>query len=96
MALSKRDLENQREQMQCDLQCVLDGIDDDVITNACQVVVDRINSLIDKFDGDDLITLLREVGNDFETEGCQGCGTVSVTTMNKVRTILGWEPLKEE
>lgn len=46
--LTKQDLENQREQIQNDLQCVLDGIDDEdrIVTNACQVIVDRFAILI--------------------------------------------------
>jgi hypothetical protein len=38
---------NQRELIQDDLICVLDGVDDRVITNACQVVVDRMKILED-------------------------------------------------
>ena len=46
----KQDFLEQREQMQEDLMCVLDGLDNEVIDNACQVVVDRVNILIDKFE----------------------------------------------
>jgi hypothetical protein len=34
--------------------------------------------------------LLEEVANDFETAGCEDCGTISTTVMNKVRKKLGW------
>ncbi len=40
-----------------------------------------------------LTELLTELANDFETEGCQGMGTVSIETMNKVRKVLGWDLL---
>lgn len=43
-----QDLKDQCEQIQIDLQCVLDGIDDRVMTNACQVIVDRFKILKDK------------------------------------------------
>jgi hypothetical protein len=40
-------IETQREQMQNDLLCILDGIDDqNILDNACQVIVDRCNILI--------------------------------------------------
>lgn len=39
--------------------------------------------------------LLTDVANDFETEGCEGMGTVSIATMNKIRKALGWELLPE-
>ena len=41
----------------------------------------------------DLIALLKEVATDYQDEGCEGCGTISVTTINKVREALGWELL---
>ena len=50
MKLTKQDLLDQQEQMQEDLMCVLDGLEERVITNACQVVVDRVNILIEKFE----------------------------------------------
>lgn len=48
--LTKQDLLDQRESMQDDLQTLLDGLDDEVISNACQIVVDRIAILITKFE----------------------------------------------
>lgn len=52
MKLTRHDLEDQAELMQDDLMCVLDGIEDSILTNACQVIVDRMQILINKFDGD--------------------------------------------
>ncbi len=51
MALTQRDLEKQREQIQNDLLCILDGkkgMTNQILVDVCQVVVDRINSLIKK------------------------------------------------
>ncbi len=42
-----QDLESLREQIQHDLTCVLDGHDRQTISNACQVVVDRVNAVIE-------------------------------------------------
>ncbi len=47
MSLTTKQIEEQREQAQEDIRCILDGLDDDVITNACQVIVDRMNILRD-------------------------------------------------
>ena len=41
MQITKQDLEEQREQIQNDLQCVLDGLDEELIDAVCQVIVDR-------------------------------------------------------
>jgi len=38
--------------------------------------------------------VLEEICNTFETEGCADCGTVSIDTINKARTLLGWTPLE--
>lgn len=46
--INKQDLEKQCELIQNDLMCVLDGIDDTVMTNACQVIVDRFEILKSK------------------------------------------------
>ena len=40
--------------------------------------------------------LLVEVANDFEDAGCERCGTISTSTINRVREALGWDLLKEE
>ena len=40
--------------------------------------------------------LLLSVVNAFETEGCDGCGTVDIATINAVREELGMEPLEDE
>ena len=46
----KVSLLEQREQIQEDLDCVLDGIDGQVVYNACQVIVDRFKILLDKLE----------------------------------------------
>lgn len=48
--MDKQDLIDQRELIQNDLQCVLDGVDDEIVTNVCQVVVDRFKILISKLE----------------------------------------------
>jgi hypothetical protein len=48
LILTRKDIEEQREQMQEDVDCILDGLDDKVIELVCQVIVDRCNILIDK------------------------------------------------
>lgn len=48
--LTKQDFLDQRESMQEDLMTLLDGADEIIITGACQIVVDRINILITKFE----------------------------------------------
>lgn len=48
--LTKQDLLDQRESMQEDLMTILDGADEIIIRGACQIVVDRINILITKFE----------------------------------------------
>lgn len=34
-------VKDQRELMQNDIQCVLDGLDDEIVDKVCQVIVDR-------------------------------------------------------
>jgi hypothetical protein len=46
--LTKADLEEQREKIQEDIICAMDGLDQTTIDNVCQIVVDRINILIRK------------------------------------------------
>ena len=51
--INKQDLLNEREQMQQDLLCVLDGLDgfqeDQALKDAaCQVIVNGVNRLIEK------------------------------------------------
>ena len=48
--ITEQDLKDQCECIQHDLDCVLDGIDDDVMTHVCQVVVDRFQILKDKLE----------------------------------------------
>lgn len=35
--------------------------------------------------------MLIDLGNDFDTEGCDGIGTVYTSTMNRIYDVLGWE-----
>lgn len=46
--ITKQDLLDLRELIQDDLICVLDGQEDRLVDNACQVVVDRMKPLWDK------------------------------------------------
>jgi len=46
--LAQKDLEEQREAIQHDIISYLDGLDDDVISGVCQIVVDRFEILISK------------------------------------------------
>jgi hypothetical protein len=48
--ITKQDLLDQREQMQEDARCILDGIDDSFMDNLCGMIVDRMNILINNFD----------------------------------------------
>jgi len=38
---------DQREQIQDDLLCMLDGLDDEFLENVCQMVVDRFKFILD-------------------------------------------------
>lgn len=40
--------------------------------------------------------LLIEIANDYEDEGCDGCGTISVGVINKVRENLHWDLLPDD
>jgi hypothetical protein len=46
--ITRQDVEEQREQCQEDLMCVLDGAGDRVLELVCQVIVDRFNILLTK------------------------------------------------
>jgi hypothetical protein len=46
--LTEQDLLDQREQIQNDLICILEGIDQKILDNVCQVIVDRFKILINK------------------------------------------------
>lgn len=49
--ITQKDISEQREQMQNDLLTILDGMDDDaILTQCCQVVVDRMKILEIKLD----------------------------------------------
>jgi len=48
MTLSVLDITEQSEQMQQELMCILDGFDDEIVTSACQVIVDRCYILVQK------------------------------------------------
>lgn len=43
--LTLQQLTSQSENIQNDLLCVLDGLDNDILDNVCQVIVDRFNIL---------------------------------------------------
>ena len=46
--LSEQDLKDQRELIQDDLQCLLDDQAPEMINAACQIIVDRFASLLEK------------------------------------------------
>jgi len=46
MLITKQQIEEQREQAQQDILCILDGSDQDILDNVCQVIVDRFNLLL--------------------------------------------------
>lgn len=48
MSLTEKDLRSQCELIQDDLLCILEGLDNQVLDNVCQVIVDRINILKEK------------------------------------------------
>lgn len=48
--ITRQDLENQRELLQDDLCCIVDGIDDEITDSICQTVVDRFDILLEKLD----------------------------------------------
>ena len=43
-----------------------------------------------------IFEIMADLANDFETEGCEGQGTVSIPEMNKVREVLGWNTLGDD
>jgi hypothetical protein len=48
--VTKNDLENQREAIQDDLICVLDGLDQEFIDRTCDMIVQRFDILISKLE----------------------------------------------
>ena len=46
-----KDIEEQRENMQNDIMCILEGIENKTLDNVCEVIVDRCNILISKLEG---------------------------------------------
>lgn len=48
--MNKQDLLDQRELIQNDLSCVLDGIDDEIMNRVCDVIVQRFAILLDRYD----------------------------------------------
>lgn len=46
--LTSQDLRDQRELIQDDITCVLDGVEQAAIDAVCDVVVERFNILLDK------------------------------------------------
>lgn len=76
--ITKEDLANQCEQIQDDLMCILDGIEDRIITNACQAVVDRfkvLKAIVSNLDENDLCVGCRVEFHDVcsMTQGCSCC-----------------------
>ena len=49
--ITAKDIDEQCEQAQEDILCILDGIDDQqILAHVCQVIVDRMNILKKKLD----------------------------------------------
>jgi hypothetical protein len=48
--ITKQDLADQRELIQDDLMCILDGLDEEMLDRVCQVIFDRIGILENKLD----------------------------------------------
>ena len=46
----KKELIEVREQIQEDLMTYLDGMDEEIIDNVCQIIVDNFNKLQTKYD----------------------------------------------
>ncbi len=40
--------------------------------------------------------IITDVCNDFETEGCESMGTVTIETMNRLRALVGFDLLDDE
>jgi hypothetical protein len=50
--MTKQDLIEQREQIQEDISCILDGIDNEILDYVCQVIDDRFEILLDQLNSD--------------------------------------------
>ena len=48
MAITRQDLEEQRERLQNDIRCILDGLDDMTVDFVCEAIADRFQILIEK------------------------------------------------
>jgi hypothetical protein len=48
MMVTKQELERLREQLQQDILCILDGIDNDILDDICDCIIERIDVLIEK------------------------------------------------
>lgn len=48
--MKRKDIIEQREQMQHDILCILDGLDDKVLDDVCEVVSDRMGILMTKYE----------------------------------------------
>jgi hypothetical protein len=42
-----------------------------------------------------LVDMLTELLNSVQTDGCDGCGTVDLETVNKGRRLLGWQEIED-
>jgi len=47
-SLTVQNIEDQKQLLQDDITCILDGLDDEIIDNVCQAVVERMNLLMQK------------------------------------------------
>lgn len=53
MTITKTDLESQRELIQNDIDCYLDGLPNEVINEVFNIVCERFQILLDKLDNHD-------------------------------------------
>lgn len=49
LSIERSKLLEQREQIQNDLLCLLDGLDQDYLDKACEIIVDRFEILLEQY-----------------------------------------------
>jgi len=48
--MNRKDIIQQREQIQQDILCILDGLDDSILDSVCEVVSERMGILMTKYE----------------------------------------------
>ena len=86
--------------------CVASGMTHCQIVEACGLKPLKCNQFITegldkgqiqaqpKTTHEQLVDMLTELLNSVQTEGCDGCGTVDLETVNKGRRLLGWSEIE--